>query len=1214
MKKILLTIDKLENFSQTETTFFDVMEHFAVEGWQVDVITKRASSYWQHRINGATFQKQIRFVDAQELSLQPVYALIWIFQGYVSPQLNDALLASTVSGRIVFQHFDNYADNDLPYGARLENKLAWLSLACSTHSYVTLAEKGIKQSRIKYFPLSATLTFCTTETKPTALSKMLFVSQGSDKNLIEKKEALASFGISLDHINLAHAMTPLSAELLSQYQLIMANGRSVVQALCLGIPSVVADQTRSAGFVGEENLTALNDASFCCSGKHVIEDWNGWAQEIVEGFDTALAWTRTFRVQAQQHWNLDSIIEKLIQKLPEPVALSINEEEHQRFDLHRRVMDTIVDEGVSVDKWLNDRVPSPTRVEVLKSFIQSYPEYGQIAVAIIDRDGENSLTQKTLASLEKQLLLPCAIRVLAQADGSISLALNKFVFDNTFHGVLIVEAGAVVLPHALLLWAEHCLRDPTKPVWYCDDVITQANSELGLYLKPECDIDLLRSWPYFGRNLFITRDAFCRFDGVEEGFDHLIAQSLCWRIIENMGPGAIGHISEVLMLLQQPVEEWAKSPKVQRELYQATSQHLDRCNVAAAVSVDAATGLARIAYPIDSHPLISIIIPGRDRLPLLQRCIDSLVEVTQYANYEILIIDNASEEQETLSYLHQMELLNISRIKVLRYNAPFNFAAMNNLAVQHAKGQVFLFLNNDVQIIQPDWLEQLLQHVLRPEVGIVGARLEFDGGDVEHGGYITGVGEGVATAHRGADSGSSGFMMRLQAVRGATAVSAACMMMRRDVFEEVGGFDEQRLPVYFSDVDIALSVREKNYLTLWTPYARVRHAGGATRLFKEKFGIEPHPNQDTFSILIDKWGSKIAQDNFYNRQLAKVGSLFQLGTRTSRIHQPLPGKPLPVFLATHTNWTGCGNYRVIKPFKALEQTLALEGGLIHGVPSVMEVATAEPDIILLALPIDDAIIPIIENYRKVSNAKIVLEYDDNYLNISQKNDNISKMPKNMASRMRRIAEHADWIVVSTEPLAQAYAHLHSDLRVARNKLDIEQWGHLRSKKRGNVKPRVGWAGGTSHKGDLEILLPLIKELSNEVDWVFMGMKPQGVECEFHMPVPFERYPEKLSSLDLDLALVPLEDNIFNECKSNLRLLELGACGVPIICTDIAPYRCGLPVTRVQNRFHFWLKTIREHLADRQALEEAGNTLRAAIHQEWLLDEQGAQEWREAWLG
>lgn len=1214
MKKILLSIDKLENFSQTETTFYDVMEYFTADGWQVDLIAKRISSYWHHRIVSATYRDQIRFVYSQELPLEPVYALIWIFQGYVCPKLNDAFLKSTISGRVVFQHFENYSDYDLPYGAGLENKLSWLSLTSSTSSYVMLAEKGIKQSRLKYFPLSATKDFCSFEPNIAAFSKVLVVSEGSDESLAEKKAALEALGIGLDHVNLAHAIIPLSMELLTQYQVVVGSGRCIVQALCLGIPAVVAEQSRSAGLVGEGNVSKLNDTGFRCSGKHVIDDWAIWAKELVEGFDAGVEWTRKFRMRASQHWNLNSIIEKLKVGLPEPVKLSINEEEWQRFDLHRRVMDTIVDEGISVEKWLNDRIPSHTRIEVLKSFIKSYPEFGQIAVVIIDRDGVDGQTSKTIESLKQQHLIPYAIYVLNAAKESTHQDLNNFVFNSTFYGVLIVEAGAVFLPHTLLVWAEHCMRDPAKSIWYCDDIISYENDEPGLYLKSDCDIDLLRAWPYFGRNIFITREAFCKFGGADVGFNHLIAHPLCWRIIEDRGPVSVGHISEVLMAVEQPVEILAKIPEVQRELQEATSQHLQRCDISANVTVDIATGLARIAYPIASRPLISIIIPGRDRLPFLKQCIDSLIEVSQYTNYEILLVDNASEEQEMLDYLHQLESLNLSRFKILRYNAPFNFAAMNNLAVQHAEGEVFLFLNNDVKIIQPDWIEEMLQHVLRPEVGIVGARLEFENDNVEHGGYIIGVGDGIATAHRGAEKDINGFMMRLKAVRGATAVSAACMMMRRDVFKEVGGFDEQRLPVYFSDVDIALSVREKNYITVWTPHARVKHAGGATRLFKEKFGVEPHPNQATFATLIDKWGSKIAQDNYYNYHMAKVGSLFHLGTRTSRIQQPLPGKPLPVVLASHTNWTGCGNYRVIKPFKALEQTLALEGGVIHGTPSVMEVAIAQPDIILLALSLDDAIIPIIENYRKVSNAKIVLEYDDNYPKIPQKNAFRSQIPKNIASRLRRIAEHADWMVVSTKPLAQAYAHLHNDIRVARNKLDIEQWRHLCSQKRRKIKPRIGWAGGTSHTGDLEILLPLIKELSDEVEWVFMGMKPYGIECEFHQPVPFERYPEKLSSLDLDLALVPLENNVFNECKSNLRLLELGACGVPIICTDIAPYRCGLPVTCVQNRFHLWLKAIREHLADRQALEEAGEKLRNKIHQKWFLDEQGIQEWREAWVG
>ncbi|MFT4190789.1 MAG: O-antigen biosynthesis protein, partial [Comamonas sp.] len=142
---------------------------------------------------------------------------------------------------------------------------------------------------------------------------------------------------------------------------------------------------------------------------------------------------------------------------------------------------------------------------------------------------------------------------------------------------------------------------------------------------------------------------------------------------------------------------------------------------------------------------------------------------------------------------------------------------------------------------------------------------------------------------------------------------------------------------------------------------------------------------------------------------------------------------------------------------------------------------------------------------------------------------------------------------------------------------------------------------------------LVAALQDEVEWVFMGMKPQGVRCEFHTGVSFEQYPAKLASLDLDLAVVPLEINRFNECKSNLRLMELGILGVPVVCTDIEPYRCGLPVTRVRNRFKDWHDAVRAHLHDRDASEQAGDALRAALLRDWMLEGDNVTAWARAWL-
>jgi len=260
---------------------------------------------------------------------------------------------------------------------------------------------------------------------------------------------------------------------------------------------------------------------------------------------------------------------------------------------------------------------------------------------------------------------------------------------------------------------------------------------------------------------------------------------------------------------------------------------------------------------------------------------------------------------------------------------------------------------------------------------------------------------------------------------------------------------------------------------------------------------------------------------------------------------------------------------------------------------VMEVAQLQPDVILLELITGSRFPDIIKQLRDVSAAKIVLEYDDYLLNVPIKNGSRQHFPQQMIKSFRKVMESADWVTVSTAPLAEAYSRFHDDIRIAQNRLAPHQWGHLQSERGVGKKVRVGWAGGSSHSGDLEILLPLIKALEGQVEWVFMGMKPRNVQCEFHPGVPFEMYPEKLASLNLDLALVPLEINQFNECKSNLRLLEIGTCGVPIIATDIVPYRCDLPVTLVENRFKAWMNAVQAMINDATLRERQGDALRAA---------------------
>jgi hypothetical protein len=179
------------------------------------------------------------------------------------------------------------------------------------------------------------------------------------------------------------------------------------------------------------------------------------------------------------------------------------------------------------------------------------------------------------------------------------------------------------------------------------------------------------------------------------------------------------------------------------------------------------------------------------------------------------------------------------------------------------------------------------------------------------------------------------------------------------------------------------------------------------------------------------------------------------------------------------------------------------------------------------------------------------------------------------------------------------------------------WAGLTSERQTSIKPRVGWAGGTSHRGDLELMLEVVQSLADEVDWVFFGMCPQMLlpyVKEFHKGVPLAQYPQKLASLNLDLALAPLEQNLFNDCKSNLRLLEYGVCGFPVICTDTKAYAGYLPCTRVrENSTEQWLEAIRMHLSDPQASYRQGDALREVVLRDYLLTPRHLQHWANAWL-
>jgi glycosyltransferase involved in cell wall biosynthesis len=332
--------------------------------------------------------------------------------------------------------------------------------------------------------------------------------------------------------------------------------------------------------------------------------------------------------------------------------------------------------------------------------------------------------------------------------------------------------------------------------------------------------------------------------------------------------------------------------------------------------------------------------------------------------------------------------------------------------------------------------------------------------------------------------------------------------------------------------------------------------------------------------------------------------------------RPLSWRPSPVILAHPSDDTGCGQYRVIKPLTAMMQEGIGDGLISFRALVPAELERIKPDTIIFQRPLARDFLDFMKYSKTYSNAFKIYEIDDLITNIPLKNYFRSQHPKDTVKLLREGIAQVDRLIVSTPGLAEAYSGWHSDTQIIELKLPLDWWGNLKMTQSEHNKPRVGWAGGSSHLGDLELIADVVKDLANEVDWIFFGMCPKKLRPyvkEFHNGVPIHMYSQKLASLDLDVAVAPLENNQFNDCKSNLRLLEYGACGFPVICSNTRAFtETLLPVQIIKNKYKDWIDAIRQHINDLNNSRAQGSKLKEEVQRNWMLQDQGLQSFSRAW--
>lgn len=855
----------------------------------------------------------------------------------------------------------------------------------------------------------------------------------------------------------------------------------------------------------------------------------------------------------------------------------------------------------SVEQWLTQRKLSTLQEQFLE---QHQCDLAALKVSVfVLHDGTGKVAVKrTRKSLERHFsakIVALCIEINTSTEQWIELLNEQIASAQPW--LMLVPAGAEFNASGLLK-AQIDLAQATdiRAVSF-DGLYRQVKGKLAAVFRPAFVLDYLLSFPSgTARCWLFNREAVIEVKGFNSQLPEALELDLILRLINQDGLDGLAHIAEPLVITEPPALANIDDER------QAIEAHLQLRGYANAQIHAPQPGRYQVRYNHQQQPVVSIVIAAGSNLEHLQGCVEGLLEKTSYQVFEILLFAQASAAQDVRDWLAALEKLQEAKLRIIHTQSE-GLAEQYNQAADQAIGGYLLFLSAGTAVVSEHWLDEMVNHAQRGEVGVVGGKLLTSSGKIAHAGHVLGLEGPLGNPFVGEPMDAPGYMQRLQVDQNLSAVSGDCFMVPKELFAQLAGFVGGNLAEQYMSADFCLRAREAGYLIVWTPHAQLI-------LDRETVPVLTSSQQD---VMYEKWLPQLARDSAYNPNfsLSMPGGFKLADSQIS--WRPLDSfRPVPVALVHPADLFGCGHYRVIQPFLAMKEIGLIDGAISTGLMHVTDLERYSPETIILQRQIGDERLEAMQRMQRFSNAFKVYELDDYLPNLPLKSVHRAGMPKDILRSLRKGLGFVDRFVVSTETLCEALSGLHGEIVVMENRLPMSWWQGLQAQRRQGKKPRVGWAGGSSHTGDLELIADVVRDLAGEVEWVFFGMCPEKLRPyvhEFHEGVAIETYPAKLASLNLDLGLAPLEMNLFNECKSNLRLLEYGACGIPVICTDIRPYQNDFPVQRVRNRYKEWVDAIRMHLADLDETARLGDVLQVKVHKKWMLEGENLQRWRNAWL-
>jgi len=790
------------------------------------------------------------------------------------------------------------------------------------------------------------------------------------------------------------------------------------------------------------------------------------------------------------------------------------------------------------------------------------------------------------------------------AAGKSLQALPMLVLPTAW--VLLLTSGSRLAPRALMEWGLAVAEFPQARLIYADEDLHNPDAQQRYpFFKPDANVELLRCMNYLGPAVAMQGALWQQLGQPLPGAE-LYAAALA--LLARYGRPVLGHIDTVLVHAGSGMASAAEAQEFDLAL-----QVLQQQGLAERLQPLPRWGTWLVPHRLRGPARVSLVVPTGLQTGYLRSLLLAAAKLNDLPLAEAILVCQPEHAEEVR--LASADTLSVPVHIVLLPEGEYKHAAALNAGFERASGEFVLVCDDDTEPLHVGWLERLVAIAQQSDVGLVAPRLlsskeaepKVVGGPV-----LLGV-QGLAASYCGEEGwlDEAGAYSRLQLTQDSSAVSGHCFVLRKAHWERVGGLREQRYPLFLGVLDLCLRLGALGLRHVWTPLSSMVHHGGKTLQVRRSEVHERIRLADQELVergqITDDWAAELAQDRCYNRQLSLLRP-FDIEADividwNPRRRDRARALALPLR-------SGAGQYRVVEPLHALQDAglvqscvvLPMAGGA-QRVLQPLELRRAQPDVLVLQHAVDDGQLSQVRHYKRAAPQTVIVQMVDDLLGeVPEQHPNRVFQSREGHQRMVQTLRASDRLVVTTETLLQHYRQYVPDVRLVPNSLD-RPWFALDVKREPGERLRVGWIGAGQHQGDLELIAPIVAEFAADVDWVFMGMSIDAIKPhlkEFHSFVSIAEYPAKMATLNLDIAIAPLQDNLFNRCKSNLRLLEYGAMGWPVVCSDVFPYRSDEPPVLRCATPEDWRAALRRLIDDAALRAELGQQLQQWVQEKYAL--------------